>query len=117
MLHNILEMSDVIGRHLREMYGPHSSLLLLCDFSFIDRNVLVLPAEVATEIAEAHPKGYYHGLWHLATEYEALLAKALATDVHFGISSRRSSAHGHVNISCLCIAKHQLFVKSFLAML
>ena len=80
MFHNIYDMSDVIGKHLREMYGEYSSLLQLWNFSFIDGNVLVLPAEVATEIAEAHPEGYHHGLWHLATEYEALLAKALLTN-------------------------------------
>ena len=42
--------------------------------------VLVLPLEVATQIAESHPDGYHSGVWHLATEYEALLAKALLTN-------------------------------------
>ena len=34
----------------------------------------------STNIAEAHPRGYHNGVWHLATEYEAFCAQALLTN-------------------------------------
>ena len=48
--------------------------------SYIDGPVLVLPAHAATNIVEAHPRGYHNGVWHLATEYEAFCAQALLTN-------------------------------------
>ena len=56
-------------------------LLQLWEASYVTCcGVLVLPLEVATQIAESHPDGYHSGVWHLATEYETLLAKALLTN-------------------------------------
>ena len=63
--------------HLQRICDPHSPLLLILEVSYIDGRVLVLPASAAKEIAEAHPNGYHHGVWHLATEYEAFCARAL----------------------------------------
>jgi hypothetical protein len=77
---NISDLRDVVYEHLMRVLDSHSPLLRLWAVSYIDGNVLVLPAEAATELAEAHPRGYHSGVWHLATEYEALLAKALLTN-------------------------------------
>ena len=55
-------------------------LFLLWEASYVNGQVLVLPLEVATQIAESHPDGYHSGVWHLATEYETLMAKALLTN-------------------------------------
>ena len=55
-------------------------LFNLWEASYVDRQVLVLPLEVATQIARSHPDGYHSGLWHLAKEYETLMAKALLTN-------------------------------------
>ena len=61
--------------------GVRTPLLQLWEASYVTCcGVLVLPLEVATQIAESHPDGYHSGVWHLATEYETLLAKALLTN-------------------------------------
>ena len=68
-------LAGVMGR-----WCGGSPLLQLWEASYVTGRVLVLPLEVATQIAKSHPDGYHSGLWHLATEYEALLAKALLTN-------------------------------------
>ena len=61
--------------------GVRTPLLQLWEASYVTCcGVLVLPLEAATQIAESHPDGYHSGVWHLATEYETLLAKALLTN-------------------------------------
>ena len=77
---DIADLRDDVYDHLRRVFGPHSPLVQLWAFSYVEGRVLVLPAEAANILAEAHPRGYHSGLWHLATEYEALLAKALLTN-------------------------------------
>ena len=62
--------------HLQRICDSHFPLLLIWEVSYIDGRVLVLPASAAKEIAEARPNGYHHGVWHLATEYEAFCARA-----------------------------------------
>ena len=58
----------------------HSSLLHLWEWSYFESGALVLPSEVASRIAESHPSGYHHGVWHLAVSYERLVAMALLTN-------------------------------------
>ena len=70
---------DNIQAHLTS-FDPRSPLSRLWEASFVEGDVLVLPAEAATEIAAAHPRGYHHGIWHLATQYETLCANALLTN-------------------------------------
>ena len=74
------ECRDAVHMHLQQNCDPHSPLLRIWEASYIDGRVLVLPAQAATEIAEAHPNGYHNGVWHLATEYETFCARALLTN-------------------------------------
>ena len=83
------EYRHAIHVHLQQNYDPHSPLLRLWEASYTDGRALVLPAQAATEIAEANPRGYHNGLWHLATEYEAFCAGALLTN-----SNPRAPGHG-----------------------
>ena len=73
---------DAIYTHLQQTCHPQSPLLRLWAVSQVDSDskVLVLPAEAATEIAKSDPEGYHSGVWRIATEYEAFLAKALLTN-------------------------------------
>lgn len=77
---NLSRFRDLIHGKLLETQDPYSPLLQLWEFSIIDGNMLLLPADAATQIAEAHLGGYHSGVWHLATEYEALLSTALLTN-------------------------------------
>ena len=63
--------------HVKEMFGTESPLARLWEVSHLEGRVLVLPQDAAIQIAAAHQRGYHHGCWHLATEYEVLCAKAL----------------------------------------
>ena len=74
------ECRHAIHLHLQQNCDPHSALLRLWAASYIDGGILVLPAQAATGIAEANPRGYHNGVWHLATEYEAFCARALLTN-------------------------------------
>ena len=79
----LLDLREEILAHLQKICqvdGWSSPLLQLWETSYVNGPILVLPREVATQIAESHPEGYHSGVWHLATEYEALLAKALLTN-------------------------------------
>ena len=58
----------------------HPSLLNLWVRSYVQTGALVLPFGVANGIAELHPSGYHHGVWHLAVSYERLFAMALLTN-------------------------------------
>ena len=58
----------------------HPSLLDLWERSCVQRGTLVLPFDAANGIAELHPSGYHHGVWHLAVSYERLVAMALLTN-------------------------------------
>ena len=58
----------------------HPSLLNLWEWSYVQTGALVLPIEMASGIAESHPSGYHHGVWHLAVSYERLVAMALLTN-------------------------------------
>ena len=58
----------------------HSSLLDLWERSYVQTGALVLPFDAANGIAELHPSGYHHGVWHLAVSYERLVAMALLTN-------------------------------------
>ena len=71
---------EAIYAHLQHTCHPQYPLLRLWAVSYVDGLVLVLPAEAATEIAESDPESYHSGVWRIATEYEALLAKALLTN-------------------------------------
>ena len=77
---SLLEMRDAISEHLQKTCCPNSLLLRLWEVSYIHKNVLVLPAEAATQLAETDPQGYHAGVWRLATEYEELMARALLTN-------------------------------------
>ena len=77
---DIAGLRDDVYDHLRRVFGPHSPLVQLWAFSYVEGRVLVLPAEGANTLAEAHPRGYHSGVWQLAIEYEELLAKALLTN-------------------------------------
>ena len=74
------ECRQAIHAYLHQTCDPQSPLLHIWEKSYIDGAVLVLPAQAATNIAEAHPRGYHNGVWHLATEYEAFCAQALLTN-------------------------------------
>ena len=93
---NLLRFRDLILDKLLQTQDPHSPLLQLWEFSIIDGDVLLLPADAATQIAEAHLGGYHSGVWHLATEYEALLSTALLTN-----SSPSPSALGQDDMTLL----------------
>lgn len=83
------ECRHAIHAHLQQNCDPHSPLLRLWEGSYLDGRVLVLPFQAATEIAEAHPRGYHNGVWDLATEYEAFCARALLTN-----SNPHAPGHG-----------------------
>ena len=74
------ECRHAIHAYLHQTCDPQSPLLHIWEKSYIDGAVLVLPAHAATNIVEAHPRGYHNGVWHLATEYEAFCAQALLTN-------------------------------------
>ena len=57
------ECRHAIHAHLQQNCDPHSPLLCLWESSYIDGRVLVLPVHAATEIAEAHPRGYHNGVF------------------------------------------------------
>ena len=89
---DILDMRGSVLNYLQDLQetsSVHSPLLDLWGFSYVRSGVLVLPSETATAIAEAHPDGYHSGVWHLAIEYEHLVAKALLTN-----SNRNALGHG-----------------------
>ena len=74
------DLRDTILTHLRQTCYAQSPLLRLWAVSYVEGSVLVLPAEAATEFAEADPGGYHIGVWKIATEYETFLAQALLTN-------------------------------------
>ena len=73
----LIDYQQGILKHLQETLCPASPLLRIWEVSYVDGGNLILPAEAAVEIARGHPRGYHHGVWHLATEYEVLTAKGL----------------------------------------
>jgi hypothetical protein len=76
----IFNLRAEVYERLRQAFGPNAPLLRLWATSYVDGGVLVLPAEAAVELAAADPGGYHTGVWHLATQYEAVLAGALLTN-------------------------------------
>jgi len=76
---NLFSLSQFIESHLEKVM-PDSPLYQLWCSRYVDGNVLILPYEKATAIAESHEKGYHHGLWHLVTQYEKFMAMALLTN-------------------------------------
>jgi len=83
-----LALSHRIEEYLEDII-PDSPLHQLWCWRYVDGNVLVLPREKAIAIAESHERGYHHGLWHLATQYEKFMAMALLLN-----SNRRARGFG-----------------------
>jgi len=80
-----LALSYLIEVYLKAVI-PDSSLHQLWCSRYVVGNVLVLPEEKAIAIAEFHERGYHHGLWNLATQYEKFMAMALLVNSNSRVS-------------------------------
>ena len=69
-----------IGNYLTENANAYPMLFQLWKLSYVEDGVLVLPESVANTLSENHPNGYRRGVWHLVSEYETLLSRALLTN-------------------------------------
>ena len=89
--------------HLMQEKAGDSPLLRLWEHSYLERNVLVLPSEVATEIAAGCPEGYDNGIWYLVTEYERFVSQALLTN-----SNRKARGYGQPKSFSAWSRKHDV---------
>ena len=69
-----------VQKYLDSQHGPQSLLSRLWRSAIVVGQRLVLPADVASLLAESHRDGYHCGLWHLAVQYEQLMAMAMLTN-------------------------------------
>ena len=74
------DLRHEVYEFLQRTMEADALLLRLWATSYVDGRVLILHAEAAVALAATDTGGYHAGVWRLATQYEALMARALLTN-------------------------------------